>query len=167
MSNMNDALTFLEALSVRFRPKSHDTYDKVLNIAKAFEQLSPQERASFINQLSSDAAKKVLSFSAFFAEMAIATGESEWLRGAVLLHLIEDFRRDYRENYRYLALVAYSANQINARLNAIIQDLLPFSSSRSRAGLEDFMARDESLNDLEKFGVKCSTVDGQPRFVQM
>jgi len=38
MRDMNDTLTWLESVSVRFRPKSMDTFEKVLDFTQLFEE---------------------------------------------------------------------------------------------------------------------------------
>lgn len=167
MEDIYDSLKWLESVSVRFRPKSMDVYEKVLDFSQKFEQLPASERAELMAKISSDLAKKLLSFSAFFAELAMASGESKWIRGAGLLHVLEDFRADYRENYRYLVLVAYSSKCIKADFVGLMHDILHVASAKAKGHINDFLSRDNDLNELEKFGIRVSILDNQPRFVQL
>lgn len=165
MNNVNDAIDWLKSLSVRFRPKSLEKFQEILVFTKIYMALSDIDRDKFRLALSDVATKKLLPLSAFCAELAMETNEADWLKVAVLLQVIEDFRTDYRENIRYLVLIAYSANSIKADLNKIINDVFWVASSRTEACLNDFINRDAELNMLNKFGVQVSLADGHPRFV--
>lgn len=166
MHDVDDALAWLETLSVRFRPKNSDTYNKALELAQMFACSSPSDRAALVARVPDQAAKKLLSLSAFLAERAMETGEVKWLDAAVLLHVIEDFRKDYRENFRYLVLVEYAARFISAELEGMIDGAVALASNRTKRCLSDFKARASELNELDKFGVKVELQGGAPRFVQ-
>lgn len=167
MVDVNEKLKWLESVSVRFRPKSEDTFEKVLDFTESFERLSESEKADLVSSVSDEVTKKLLAFSAFFAELALATGEMRWVKGAIVLHVIEDFRKDYRENFRYLVLVAHAAKSIQADFAGVVQSVIGSASNRAKDFLNDFVGRDQALNELEKFGVKVEVVNSQPRFVQM
>ena len=167
MKDTKEMLQWLESVSVRFRPKSADTFEKVLDFTDAFERLPESEKSVLVSNMSDEVAKKLLAFSAFFAELALATGEVRWVKGAIVLHVIEDFRKDYRENFRYLVLIAHAAKNIQADFVGVIQSVLGSASNRARGYLKDFVGRDQDLNELAKFGVKVEVVNSQPRFVQM
>lgn len=170
LKEMEDAkklLKWLESVSVRFRPKSADTFEKVLYFTDSFKRLSESEKSELVSSVSAEVSKKLLAFSAFFAELALATSEMRWIKGAIVLHVIEDFRKDYRENFRYLVLVAYAAKNIKADFAGVVQSVIESASNRARSYLDDFVGRDQELNELEKFGIKVELVNNQPRFVQM
>lgn len=167
MEDIKEKLKWLESVSVRFRPKSMDTFKKVLDFTESFERLSESEKAGLVSYVSDEVAKKLLAFSAFFAELALATSEMRWIKGAIVLHVIEDFRKDYRENFRYLVLIAHAAKSIQADFSGVIQSVIGSASNRARDYLNDFVGRDQELNELDKFGVKVEVVNSQPRFVQM
>lgn len=165
MKEIWDAMNWLESVSVRFRPKSVDTLEKVLEFTLLFERLSAPDKLTLSSAISDEMAKKLLSLSGFFAEQAMATGDAKWVRGALVLHLIEDFGRNYRENYRYLVLVSYAANYIKTNFSDVMKGVLGMASVRSHGYLVDFDGRASELNELSKFGVRISMVDNQPRFV--
>lgn len=167
MHDLDEGIGWLESLSVRFRPKSSDTYDKAFELAQMFEHSPPPDRATLVAKVSDQAAKKLLSLSAFLAERAMDTGDAKWLKAAVLLHVMEDFRKDYRENIRYLVLVDYAAKSINAQLESLIDGAIPLASDRTKRCLTDFKGRAAELNELDKFGVKVALQGGERRFVQV
>lgn len=165
MNNITDAIEWLKSLSVRFRPKSLEKFQEISAFTKIYVTLSDTDKDNFRLALADVATKKLLPLSAFCAELAMETSDADWLRVAVLLQVIEDFRTDYRENIRYLVLIAYSANSIGADLNKIINEVFSIASTRTEGYLNDFIKRDVELNTLDKFGIQVSLTDGRPRFV--
>jgi len=161
------ALKWLASVSVRFRPKSADTLEKVLDFTESFEQLPEHERNDLVASVSDEVAKKLFAFSAFLTELALTTSETRWVKGAIILHIVEDFRKDYRENFRFSVLAAYAANNIKANLNEIIYGAEKLASNRTKGYLNEFTRRDQDLNELNKFGVEIKIIDNQPRFIQM
>jgi len=166
MNDLISTLKWLETVSVRFRPKSIATFDRVLEFTQLFENLSDSERFDLMTEISGETAEKILAISAFFAELAMSTGEAKWIKGAVMLHVIEDFRKDYRDNIRFLVLIAYSAGDLKSDFGEVVKGVLHFTSARSRNYLSEFLERDQELNELDKFGIKVSVKNDQPRFVQ-
>ncbi len=167
MSNIYDRLAWLEELSVRFRPKSEEIYESVLDFTVEFENLSASERAKFVSTISDEASKKLLALSAFLAEFALSKKSVRWIKAALLVHVIEDFQKDYRENFRYLALIAHSASVLGVPIKDVLDEILPIASLRAKNGLINFFSRDDELNRLDKFGIKVSIVDGVCRFVPL
>lgn len=167
MVDINETLKWLDSVSARFRPKSKDAFGKVLDFTELFERLSESEKSNLVSNVSDETAKKFLAFSIFFAELALDTREIRWIKGAVVLLIIEDFRKDYRENFRCLVLIAYAAKINKVDFGEVIQGVINSASNKARGYLDNFVGRDQSLNKLEKFGVKVDVLNGQPRFVQV
>lgn len=165
MNNVADVIDWLKSLNVRFRPKSLEKFQEISAFTQIYVNLSDAGRDKFRLAFSDAATKKLLPLSAFCAEFAMETNDADWLKVAILLQVIEDFRIDYRENIRYLVLIAYGANSIGADFNKIINEVLSIASTRTQGYLNDFINRDVELNTLDKFGIQVSLVDGRPRFV--
>ncbi len=107
---------------------------------------------------------KLLSLSGFLAEAAINKNDPQCVEVAVGLNVIEDFRNDYRENIRYLVLIAYAAKRIGIDMTAVISSMLGISSDRAEKGLSDFMSRSEDINNIILFGIRGEFTDGIFRF---
>ncbi len=165
IKKIGEILKWLESVSFRFKPKSSEPFDKGLLLAKFFEGLSNTDRSSVLKRLQANTANKLLPLSAFMAEKAIDTSDSSWIRAAVILHIIEDFRKDYRENIRYLVLIAYAAKEIKVDFHQIVSSVLSLASVRTHGHMNDFLARDDELNKLESFGIKAVKVNNKSRFV--
>jgi hypothetical protein len=162
---LKQLLISLTAASTRFRPKDSNLVDRSLQAAELYAQLSAHDRQSISSEVSPELQKKLQAITAFMAEEAINTKDRKWIRGAVLLQLIDDFGGDYRENFRYLALVNYAAKKIGVSMIDVVGSFVPLASNRSRGFLQDFCGRNDSLNGLASLGVKEDVVDGLSRFV--
>lgn len=165
--SMIEALDWLDTASMRFRPKTAETLNRGLSIAKAFEALPLSDRLSIQEQMSTSLQKKLFALSGYMAEAAINDHEPRWIEAAVCLHLVEGFSKDYRENFRYLVLVAYAARRINVDLKKVIDSLLPLASEKAKSYLIDFSQRGDGVNNLSSFGVKEEVIDNKSRFVPM
>jgi hypothetical protein len=162
-----EALDWLGTASTRFRPKTSEIVDKGLFIATAFEAMSQNDRVSIQEKVSPSLQQKLFALSGFMAEDAINDREPKWIEAAVCLHLLEDFGKDYRENFRYLVLVVYAAKKINVDFKNVIEKLLPLASMRSKSHLMDFLGRGDGVNSLSSFGIKEEILDNRSRFVPM
>jgi len=162
---LDQMLGWLDAASTRFRPKDSGLVDRGLQAAELYAEVSSEDRCSVSKEISAQLGRKLLSVSGFMAEKAINSNEGKWVRGALLLHLINDFRDDYRDNFRYLVLVNYASNKIGLSMGDMIDSVIPFASNRSRDFLRDFSKRDDKLNELACFGVREDVVDGMSKFV--
>ena len=158
------ALDSLRSVSFRFRPKNNDLIGSAFVIAESFENLSISERQSILDMVDSDLSTKLLGLSGFLAEAAVNANDESIVRVATVLHVVEDYRIDSRENIQFLILIAYASKRVGADFKFIVSSLDRISSERSRRFLNDFLLRDDSLNRLESFGLKEEVVDGVFRF---
>ncbi len=157
-------LNSLGSVSLRFRPKGREFIRSGCVIAESFEKASEFERGQILEMISSTLAMKLLVLSGYLAEAAINANDESIVRVATLLHVVEDFRNDWRENCRYLVLIAFASKRVGADFRSVVLSLDRVLSDRSRECLGDFLSRDESSNRLESFGVKEEVIDGLFRF---
>jgi hypothetical protein len=165
IESLEQLLHWLSTVSTRFRPKNSELVDKSLQAAELYAEASADSRHAISSEISPELRKKLLAVSGFMAEEAINKNDPKWIRGAILLHLIDDFGSDYRENFRYLVLAHYASKKIGVRMIDIVDSVAPVASSRSRGFLMDFCKRGDDLNGLSSFRVKEDVVDGMSRFV--
>jgi hypothetical protein len=163
LQQCTEILTLLTTVSFRFRPKTDDTVRKGMKLAAAFEQMPADERIKLV-PLVTPVELKLMGLSGFMAEAAINTRDAAFIRAALLLHVLEDFRKDYRENYRYLVLIDYAARELGVDFRAVIESVMPLASVNAKVRLAGFAARDAELNALSSFGIKAEVVDGLVRF---
>lgn len=164
INEINDICDWFEPISFRFRPKSLEPLEKGRLLAIVFDDLSDSDRQTVVRDLQKNMADKFFALSAFMAEHAIDTKDPSWIKAALVLHIIENFRTDYRENIRYLVLIAYAAKKIGADLSKTVGLLLPLTSERARLHLKEFISRNDELNNLKSAGVKEIKTDGATRF---
>ena len=161
----SEILSSIASMSFRFRPKTDEPFQKGLQLARAFEKLSESERNQILAQIHPGLDMKLLALSGFMAEAAINNKDISLIKPAIVLHVLENFQKDYRENIRYLVLVAFAAERLGTNFHSIVKSILPLASERARNGLVDFSARDDGLNKLSSFGIREDSADGTFRFV--
>ncbi|WP_211474739.1 hypothetical protein [Collimonas humicola] len=165
--NCLEILNWLATVSFRFRPKSNEAVEKGLLLAETFDKLSLKEKSEIVKILPSGLDMKLLALSGFMAEAAINKKNADYIKGALVLHLLENFRRDYRENIRYIVLIAFAANEIGINFSSVIDSLSDVASVEAKRHLNNFSARDKNLNKLSSFGIKAEVVDGIFYFSQL
>lgn len=162
-----DALKSLDSLSLRFRPKTSEPIEIGRFVSASFEHASKSERGRLLAAVQPALAMKLLGLSGFMAEAAVNSRDESLIRSAILLHVIEDFRSDYRENYRYLVLIAHASKLLGVDLKSIVASIEGVASERAGKCLGDFVSRDDSLNRLDSFGIKAEIDGGVFRFVSL
>jgi hypothetical protein len=160
-----EALSWLSTASFRFRPKTPEPLERASALAQCFEGCGVEERAEVLQRIRGGLGPKLLTLSGFMAEAAMNSRDTSWIRSALIMHVVEDFAQDYRENIRYLVLVAHAARKLRVDLREVAKPVLPLASLRARARLEEFLARDERSNDLAGFGIREDIVEGESRFI--
>lgn len=161
------ALGKLDSVSLRFRPKTNAPIDNGIVIATSFAQSTEKDRNRLLEAISSSLTMKLLGLSGFMAETAVNSHDESLIRSAVLLHIVEDFRKDYRENYRYLVLIAHASKMLGVDLKSIVASVEEVASERAGRYLRDFVSRDDDLNKLESFGIRADIAEGVFRFVPL
>lgn len=167
LSSIDVLLKSVAATNFQFHPKDSKLFDLGSDVADAFMRLSSSDQRAIVTALGSHCAKNLLALSGLLAEHAINMADQKWLSVAIILQIIEDFRNDYRENFRFLVLISHAASRIGASLNRIISDLLPIASAQAANDLRGFIQRDESLNRLEAYNIREEIIDGKSKFVSL
>lgn len=164
-NDCSDGLNSLAYVSFRFRPKSDEwTRQKGALLAGNFEKLSFDERNVITEKIASGLDKKLLALSGFMAEAAINTKNASLIKCALILHVMEGFRIDYRENIRYLVLIEFAAKRLGVNFPSVVDSVTNIASHHAKQHLVDFAARDVALNMLSSFGIKEEMNNGVFRF---
>jgi hypothetical protein len=156
--SLSDVVRALESFSTRFRPKDRTAVEAATSIAGVFLQSSIQERVDLESVITSTISRKLFALSGFVAEEAVTEKDPSLIETAVLMHLVEGFTLDYRENYRYLVLIVDAAKRVGTNLNDVLSKLEPLANDLSKQALQGFARRDQSLNILESFGIRGEMV---------
>jgi hypothetical protein len=156
----SEILNWLATMSFRFRPRSNEAVEKGLLLADAFEKLSLGERHKIVETLPLILDMKLLVLSGFMAEAAINTRNALFIKAALVLHLLENFRKDHRENIRCLVLIDFAADEIGINFSLVVDALMNMASAQAKAHLNDFSGRDKGLNRLSLFGIKGEMING-------
>jgi hypothetical protein len=151
----------LKTARIRIRKNAIQAVKQAHDLAQQFAVLPDSERIIIQNNVDSTLSKTLISLSGYFAEYAINENDSEWITAALILHIIENFQTDARENIRRLALIKFSANKINANISHIVEDLSLLTSNSVSVLLNDFMGKPDDENILATFGIKAAVIDGE------
>jgi hypothetical protein len=164
MSTADESAAWFSSTSFRFRPKSPEVFERARALTQSYEAMSAAERLELQSALRG-VSSKLLALSGYIAEVAISERDESWIRAGIVLHVIEDFSVDYRNNTRFLVLISHAAKALSVNLSDICSSVSPIASQRARNSLEGFLGRDESLNRLQGIGIKTEIVDRKLRFV--
>ena len=161
-----DQLAALEQTSMRRRPATADQIAIGSTLSESFEAMTVAERTSARELASkSNMGKKLLSLSGYIAEVAINLSRPDLLRVGLVLQAIEGLESDYRENTRYLILIAFAACNLGVALRPIVGSVLGLAPEHGRARLEEFASREFRPEELKAFGLKIDGAPGGFRFV--
>jgi|GEM_PF-2780551 len=156
-SMFSEAIKDVEKLSVRFRPDPQKLVELSARLVTEYERLTSEQRTALeASHVCKGLWKKLLPMSAYLAEIAVETDNKDLIRLAIMLHVIEDFDYDYRENFRYLVLIDYAARQIEVSFKAVVDTTKQVASARAWMQLTGFADRDPELNKLSSFQIKAT-----------
>jgi hypothetical protein len=99
---------------------------------------------------------RLLSMSEILAEEAYNRKSEAYLEAALILHLIEDFKWDARENSIYLAVIWYVAKKLGIDAKKLFNKVIEFSSAASGKHLLAFVNGPDYVKDLRSMGLKAS-----------
>lgn len=170
MNVLDDLVDFLNSLSkLSFRKRG--SADHLLlafeSFCNKYKQLTDEERIKIINFINRDVCMKLIFLSSTAASHAIDTNQPAWIYIALLGHIIEGFRIDYRENIRRLIFISYACDQMQVDFNKICQSLLIYADETTKKHLIDYMNRPAEINALSVFGMKAIKINDRTRFVPL
>jgi hypothetical protein len=161
-----EQLAILEAMSLRRRPTVDDQVALSSKLVESFDGMSAKEREEVRSVLFDSALrKKLLSLSGYMAEVAINLQRPDLLRVGLALNAIEGLSDDFRENTKYLILIAFAAGKLGVALSPIVTSVLSLVSEDARVRLDEFSRRDFGTNLLSSFGLRADGEPGNFRFV--
>ena len=99
---------------------------------------------------------RLLSMSERLAEEAYNRKSEAHLEAALILHLIEDFKWDARENSIYLAVIWYVAKKLGIDAKKLFNKVIEFSSAGSGKHLLAFVNGPDYVKDLRSMGLKAT-----------
>ena len=166
ITKFREGMAVLDSTSLRHRPRADVQITIGSVLAENFQAMSASDRDAVWQGLAgSSTAKKLLSLSGYLAEVAIDNRNPELIRVGLILHAIENFQQDDRENIRYLALIAYAARKLGVTLGPVIASLSGLASERAGTRLKGFADREFEPNLLMSMGIKADDTQGAFRFV--
>ncbi|MBP7662350.1 MAG: hypothetical protein V9E91_09015 [Burkholderiaceae bacterium] len=157
LSILND----LKNASLRIRNNASTAIFSAYDLTKLFAKLTDADRMIIQNVIDTKLSRKLLSLSGYFAEYAVNEKDAQWIKAALILHIIENFKFDPRENIRELVLIKFSAKKIDADIDDIIASITFLESNTAPISISQYMSKLETSNTLSDFGIMESLVDGK------
>ena len=141
------------------------TVENIRDLTESFRQQDEQGRLLVQDCISGKTGLVLIDYSIDAAEEAINTKDKNWLTVAILIHIIEDFRYDYRENILRLYLIEYAAWKLDADMLVILNTLKNITSPASYSRLESFFKDKLGERALKFSGLKVIIEEGKTKFV--
>lgn len=107
------------------------------------------ERASVLGSLGSEQGAILLGVSIQLCTAAARTRDVRFLEMALMCHVLEDFKRDERENVRLLALVQHVAERLGIVPAELFKGAMTIAGVRGRSCLQAFVDRPDEMKTLE------------------
>jgi hypothetical protein len=159
-----DIATELENHAKRHKRKFDVTIEVIKEFTLLYKDLSVQNRLKVQEFLSDTRAGSALFLSSSaLAIQAIDTQDSDWIVTALMTHVIEDFKKDYRENFLALDIIGYAMWRIDANFDLIWKQISPFVSEESS---KYFVFKNLGEHLLTSKGLIESKVNGKTKFVK-
>ncbi|THU38461.1 hypothetical protein FAM09_17490 [Niastella caeni] len=99
---------------------------------------------------------RLLSMSEILSEEAYNHKSEAYLEAALILHVIENFKWDARENSIYLAVIWYVAKKLGIDAKKLFNKVVDFSSAESGKHLLEFVNGPDYIKDLRSMGLKAT-----------
>jgi len=141
--------------------------DDIKKFIDLYMALSGDEKKIIYDCITEKTGRLLISYTSEMSARAIDTKDIEWLMRAILLHILEGFRFDYRENFRVLVFVYFSAQYLKVDLAEEIRKLCVFATPEAKNKLEIFFTRKPELNDLTLYGFMAKKIEGMIKFVSI
>jgi hypothetical protein len=138
--------------------------DDIGVLADTYSELDPSDRKFVFECITEKVGLYLIGFTAALSAKAIDTSEEIWIKRSIILHVMEGFRIDYRENIRNLIFAYYAAEKIGTNFGSLVGAVESLSNEQASIRLAEFCRRDRSLNSLKAFGVREVNNDGITHF---
>lgn len=149
---VKNLLESIQQISLRYRV-TEETLKAFNLLGKMYVSLNPDERSEVQKNLNDSQGKKIIGFSVIAAEKAINEKNSDWIKSAITLHIIENFRFDYRENIRLITLLNHAAARIGISIENIFDGLSYLASPLALDYFRKYLSDNQPLNRILSFGI--------------
>lgn len=156
----------LSEMSLRFRPKNDVAVDSLGEVMRIVRDLGLDELKELRVHIDRRLAMKLMYLSVLAAERAMNRRDADWLTIALMVHVVEGFVLDYRENYLRLYAIEYAAWRASLDLQRALHEIEPLMDDQVRKRLGDIFEEPhgESSLNMASLGVEVMP-DGEVRFI--
>lgn len=109
---------------------------------------------------------KILSISEQLSELAYTLKSIQFIEEALILHSIEDFRWDPRENLIYLSIIWFVSKELSLNSFELFEACALKSSTQTAEYILEFANRPQAMKSLSAMGLEANKKDGEIVFEQ-
>ena len=136
----------------------------IVELADYFLTADESAREKIICHVKGKTGLLLIGYTGELASLSIDSRDEVWLIRALVMHIIDGFKYDERENLRRLALISYSADKIKVDFPSLVTSLFALMPKDVRDKFTKFLERPKELNSLKCFGMQEVIVNGKTRF---
>jgi hypothetical protein len=138
----------------------------IKDLAILYETSNEKDKKEIRNIIEITDNPLLLSISERISEIALNNYDKDLLRAALILHSIEDFRFDPRENIIYLSIILYVAEKLLMDKRDLFNSIEKISTTKAAEYLNEFINRPPSLQNLGSMGLETAKKNGITIFIQ-
>lgn len=167
MTAYDDCIRSLDeigGMSLRFRPKTKapiQTLRVAMDMAAA---LPPEQFAALRATITQALSFKLMYLGALAAEEAINSRDPDWIRVSLLVHVLESFKFDYRENFLWLYATEYAAWRIGVDVRDTLRSCERLMTDVAKKLFADLFVVPHGEMALRLSNLSIIEVEGETRF---
>jgi len=157
-------LSEIEMSGIRVKPDVTKLVSELSALIGIYEKLSSEDRNLVRESLSPRLGMKLVVIGTFAAEKAMSTKDEGLIKIALMSHVLEGVREDYRENIRNLVLVDYAATLIGVNFEALVTEVENFADANTKTFLNNFLINQSGRESVEDYGLEIKEINGELKF---
>lgn len=167
MTGLNDCIGIfgeIEATSFRFRPKTKAPIRSLRTAMEIAAGLAPAEIAALRDRITPSLSLKLMYLGTLAAEEAVNAQDAGWLRVSLLVHVVENFKFDFRENFLRLFATEYAAWRMGVDIARMASELAPLTTVQARKLFGEVFNEPHGAAALQLANLSITEVEGEMRF---
>lgn len=154
----------ISGTSLRFRPKTKVPIQLLRTAMERAEGLPAAEFEALRESITQGLSFKLMYLGTLAAEEAVNARDASWLRITLLVHVLENFKFDFRENFLRLYAAEYAAWRLSANIADIVSTLDPMMTPHARELFANVFNEPHGQAALQLAHLSVIDADGEMRF---
>lgn len=154
----------ISGISLRFRPKTKVPIQLLRTAMERAEGLPTAEFEALRESITQGLSFRLMYLGTLAAEEAVNARDASWLRITLLVHVLENFKFDFRENFLRLYAAEYAAWRMGVNIADVVSTLDPPMTARARELFGNVFNEPHGEAALQLADLSVIEVDGEMRF---